>query len=133
MTGQQLYDLLFHVKCYHGHLCGYAELKENVTFRHWQGHGTDPEFIEEQVPTGITVKVVMASRFGDLGITKNMDKDHGYECRVKPDLLKNCRLTEGNLVRGIESGWNWKLETWHIETVKDKITKLLIQYIKKEK
>lgn len=118
MTGQQLFDLLFHVKCYHGHLCGYAELKEDVIFKYWQGHGADPEFIEEQVPAGTTVKVVMASRFGDLGITKNMDVDHGYECRVEPDLLENCRLTQYNMLEIEEIGWNWKLEVWN-EKVSD--------------
>jgi hypothetical protein len=28
------------------------------------------------------VRVVMASRFGDVGITKDLNRDHGYEDRV---------------------------------------------------
>lgn len=40
------------------------------------------------IPAGTKVKVVMASRFGDLGITRNLTADYGYETRVMPDLLE---------------------------------------------
>jgi hypothetical protein len=30
----------------------------------------------------LRVRVTMASRFGDVGITEGLDKDHGYEMRV---------------------------------------------------
>ncbi len=112
MTGQQLYKLLFHVNIYHGNLCGYAELAESIKFRHWQGHGKDPEYIEEIVPAGTTVKIVMASRFGDLGITKNLEVDHGYQCRVEPSLLVNGRLQQSDLLAIMEQGWDWELKTW---------------------
>jgi hypothetical protein len=36
---------------------------------------------------GKRVRVTMASRFGDVGITYNLDTDHGYDLRVYlPDL-----------------------------------------------
>ena len=40
------------------------------------------------IPAGTTVKIVMASRFGDLGITRDLDADYGYEARVMPDDLE---------------------------------------------
>jgi hypothetical protein len=38
---------------------------------------------------GERVRVVMASRFGDVGITSNLDMDHGYEARVAVADLTN--------------------------------------------
>lgn len=42
---------------------------------------------EEAFVKGMIVRVVMASRFGDLGITRNLDSDHGYQARVWPATL----------------------------------------------
>lgn len=38
---------------------------------------------------GSRVRVVMASRFGDVGITSNLDAEHGYEGRVAIEVLSN--------------------------------------------
>lgn len=38
---------------------------------------------------GKRYRVVMASRFGDVGITSNQYADHGYEMRVPVELLTN--------------------------------------------
>jgi hypothetical protein len=38
---------------------------------------------------GERVRVVMASRFGDVGITKDLTKEHGYETRVSVEELTN--------------------------------------------
>ena len=38
---------------------------------------------------GKRVRVVMASRFGDVGITSNLDAEHGYDTRVSLAELSN--------------------------------------------
>lgn len=38
-----------------------------------------------------TVRVVMASRFGDVGISKQMNREHGYYKRVSVEELTNFR------------------------------------------
>lgn len=38
---------------------------------------------------GKRVRLVMASRFGDIGITENLDATHGYQARVGIDGLSN--------------------------------------------
>jgi len=38
---------------------------------------------------GERVRLVMASRFGDIGITTNLDKNRGYQKRVSVDELTN--------------------------------------------
>lgn len=53
-----------------------AILTREITVRKWQGH-FDPEKVETW-PAGKKVKVVMASRFGDVGITDDLDAIFGY-------------------------------------------------------
>ena len=59
----------------------------------WQGHGKTPAFIDETVPAGHTLKVVMISRFGDFGLTDDLSAEHGYHTRVPLDAasIKNLR------------------------------------------
>lgn len=38
---------------------------------------------------GARVRVVMASRFGDVGITSNLKSEHGYARRVEVSALSN--------------------------------------------
>lgn len=45
------------------------------------------------IAKGVTVKVVMVSRFGDIGITNNLRADRGYLWRVFPRELHNYRST----------------------------------------
>lgn len=59
-----------------------GRLKVETTFRKWHGHGADPEFTNYTVPAGTRVKIVMVSRFGDVGITRNLSAEHGYGARV---------------------------------------------------
>lgn len=56
-----------------------------VTMHRWQGHGRDPEFIEDVVPAGSTLKIVMISRFGDVGLTDDLKAENGYHTRVPID------------------------------------------------
>jgi hypothetical protein len=52
-----------------------------------QPHITDPKLFADY--KGKRVRVVMASRFGDLGITHDLTAEHGYELRVAVDELDN--------------------------------------------
>jgi hypothetical protein len=46
------------------------------------------------IKKGTTVRINMVSRFGDLGITPNLEQPNGYITRVSPtpENLTNCRL-----------------------------------------
>ena len=57
-------------------------LKAPTEMRTWHGHGANPEFTFQQTPAGTLVKIVMVSRFGDVGITTDLDAEHGYSARV---------------------------------------------------
>lgn len=54
----------------------YPKLFATYTGQPWQG-----------VNPGDRVRVTMASRMGDVGCTKNMDADHGYQLRCPVDSL----------------------------------------------
>lgn len=73
----------------------YGELRTEQTMRWWNGHDHKhkglPEFTEEALPAGTTVKIVMASRMGDIGITSKLDATHGYGARCFLDDLTNLR------------------------------------------
>lgn len=62
-------------------------LKEDVVGEQWNGHNADPEFTEVSMPKGTRVKVVMCSRFGDVGITPDLSADYGYIARINPEWL----------------------------------------------
>ncbi len=49
--------------------------------------GTAPKLFADH--EGKRVRVVMASRFGDVGITSNLRAEHGYEKRVPVEHLSN--------------------------------------------
>ena len=63
----------------------FATVKEPTKFRDWDGkrdlHGA-PVFVERWVPAGTKVKIVMVSRFGDVGITDDLNAEQGYCARV---------------------------------------------------
>ena len=65
----------------------YVTTTEPVVMRRWQGHGNDPEFIDDEVPAGRTLKVVMISRFGDFGLTDDLNAEHGYQARIEFESL----------------------------------------------
>lgn len=65
-----------------------ATLTEDTKFRQWNGHGANPEFTEYWRPKGTAVKIVMVSRFGDVGITTDLSADNGYEARLGLEKLE---------------------------------------------
>ncbi len=72
------------------HRTAIATLARPVELKKWQGHGAKPEFKSVHLPSGTKVKVVMASRFGDVGITDNLNAENGYDARidVEPDAVE---------------------------------------------
>ena len=64
------------------HRTALATLARPVKMRKWQGHGAIPEYIESELPAGTRVNAVMASRFGDVGITDDLTVIHGYHARI---------------------------------------------------
>jgi len=63
----------------------YVTTTAPITMHRWQGHGAKPEFIDDEVPGGRTLKVVMISRFGDFGLTDDLNAQNGYHARVDFD------------------------------------------------
>jgi hypothetical protein len=47
----------------------------------------EPEFTHKPLPVGTRVKIVMASRFDDVGITDDLTAENGYHLRVSIDKL----------------------------------------------
>ena len=60
-------------------------LMRDVPFSKWNGHNAPAT--TGIWPAGTTVKIVMVSRFGDFGITDNVNAEHGYHARVEPEAL----------------------------------------------
>jgi hypothetical protein len=73
----------------------FGETKNPITMEYYKGHWEDgkPAMNKIELPAGTTVKIIMVSRFGDVGITENLDSDRNYGARVSLDDLKNLRST----------------------------------------
>ena len=68
----------------------FATLREDVEFTwmgEWQRGGKQAQRLE-LVPAGTKVKIVMVSRFGDIGITTDLTAANGYGARVSLDVLE---------------------------------------------
>lgn len=72
----------------------FATLNEQTRFREWINYKRDqrgePIFEYRWAPAGTKVRVVMASRFGDVGITDNLTAEAGYLARVTVEKLTEC-------------------------------------------
>lgn len=66
----------------------YGRLTRPVQFQVWCGYGARPEWTVETQPAGTAVKIVMVSRFGDVGITTDLTAEHGYGARVMMDAIE---------------------------------------------
>jgi hypothetical protein len=70
-------------------------LKKDVTLSRYAGYwkNNEPVMEERTVKAGTTVKITMASRFGDLGITDDLKEEFKYGRRgVSLEDLDNLRL-----------------------------------------
>lgn len=65
-------------------------LKRDVEYARFTGRWKDgnPIMDEKTLPARTRVKIVMVSRFGDVGITDDLDSDYGYGARVSRDDLE---------------------------------------------
>lgn len=72
----------------------FATLCEPTELQEWVDHKRDvrgePVFEYRWVPAGTKVKIVMVSRFGDVGITDDLTAEHGYLARVGLEKLERC-------------------------------------------
>jgi len=88
MTETELWEWMMDGNYPPGHMTHFVKLKRrafavlarDVIFNKWQGH--DKKDKVETILAGTKVKVVMASRMGDVGITDNLKVDNGYHYRV---------------------------------------------------
>ena len=70
---------------------GLAYCETMVELEHYLGPKTG-----QKIPAGTTMKIVMVSRFGDVGLTTDLKAECGYTVRVDPEgHLKNLRMAEG--------------------------------------
>src|SRR5688572_13948279 len=62
----------------------FAVLQRDLTGQRYKGYWENGNAAMENVPlkAGQRVRVVMASRFGDVGVTPDLDAKHGYVARI---------------------------------------------------
>ena len=61
----------------------FARLKKPIELKHFCGHGKNgPVYLTIPCTAGDLVKIVMVSRFGDVGITEKLDAEYGYGARL---------------------------------------------------
>lgn len=68
----------------------FASLRKPIVMSHWMRQSDDkgnPMFHEVPLEAGHRVKIVMVSRFGDVGITEDLEAENGYAARVALDDL----------------------------------------------
>jgi hypothetical protein len=82
MTETELWEKMMDGKNFGCFLQAFATLSRPIAMRKWRGHGMTPEFDEVHVPAGTKVRVVMASRLGDVGITDDLLATSGYHYRT---------------------------------------------------
>jgi len=73
----------------------YGTLRNGLKMSHFTGDfgENDPVMRVVDCPAGTRVKIVMVSRFGDIGITEDLSGDRGgYGCRVYFSDLDNLSM-----------------------------------------
>ena len=76
---------LWQLKQAHKPTLAYVTSTAPLIMRHAFPSGSGWVFPEVVIPSGSTLKVVMLSRFGDIGLTHHLDATHGYGLRILPD------------------------------------------------
>ena len=77
----------------------FAEVTKPTTLSFYQGYWdeNEPVTVDHEIPEGTTVKIVTWSRFGDVGITDDLEADLGYGARVSLSELKNIRSIQNKV------------------------------------
>lgn len=79
-------DELYAAKAAYKQTHAYVTTTRELPMTHWNGlHPVDANQTTKTIPTGSTLKIVMVSRFGDVGLTDDLDAVHGYGLRMEPD------------------------------------------------
>ena len=66
----------------------YCDTTESLTLKKWDGkswHSQGPVMIPIDIPPGTTLKIVMISQFGDVGLTDDLNATSGYHIRLDWD------------------------------------------------
>lgn len=64
----------------------YVTAAEELVLKKWNGqHPVESNQSEVTILPGATLKIVMVSRFGDCGLTDDLNAVHGYHLRVNFD------------------------------------------------
>lgn len=72
----------------------FATVKRDVEAHEYQGYWNSgsPVMKTHIIYKGTVVRIVMVSRFGDVGITDDLDKQYGYEARISFDDIEEVTL-----------------------------------------
>ena len=91
MTQAELWEAIFQAL--------HTEQIEDRQFLRAHATLTEPLVLREgtTLAAGTRVAVVMASRFGDVGITDDLDAEHGYSRRIQ--CVPGFGFTEGNEIK----------------------------------
>lgn len=67
----------------------FARLRKPVEMQHYTGRweNNEPQFNKVACEIGTPVKIVMVSRFGDVGVTEDLSAEFGYGARLALDDL----------------------------------------------
>ena len=79
---------LYKCKANHELTHAYVTTVKEVELRCWNGiHPSDDDknWSIKKIPIGTTLKIVMVSRFGDCGLTDDLNAENGYHLRVNFD------------------------------------------------
>ena len=80
------------------HTHAYVTITRPLVLKKWNGKhhpSVEANMTYEEKPAGTTLKIVMVSRFGDCGLTDDLNAEFGYHVRVDLDspALSNLRWT----------------------------------------
>ena len=76
--------------------CSYVTTTEDLILNYWNGeHPFNENMREVRVSKGATLRIVMVSRFGDCGLSEDLDAYSGYGIRLSWDdaAMTDIRLT----------------------------------------
>lgn len=88
---EALIDELYRCKAQYHPYAAYCTTTGPMILRKWDGIRRDAKGeaieIEEVIPAGTTLKIVMVSRLDDFGVTDDLTATHGYHCRLFWDTM----------------------------------------------
>ena len=64
---------------------GYVTTTRAIKLLQWDAKEPPNNIVESEVPAGTTLRIVMISKFEDLGLTDDLKEEHDYKVRIKID------------------------------------------------